>query len=274
MSNSNSTKLLIIVPTLNSYKILPKLINSIKNQNYTKWRILFIDGESAKEHKRWLEVCCTNNSNIDYIKQNEKNKGIYGAMNQGIDYLNNSEWVLFWGSDDWAANEDVFKNMVSLIDNESENQFRNLPDLFIFNGFYIKRSSERLSRIARFESSKICLGQKEYKKDLFFGSIPPHQATLFRSGILKEIKGFDDKFKLTADLDFFLKLRNKKDLKVLISNQHLVNMSDDGVSARNSRLRFKEVINTYYKHYKYFFIIPFFMRYLRKTYSFFRTYFR
>ena len=47
-------KILIIVPTLNSYKILQKLIDSLHNQTYKKWRLIFVDGKSDINHKKWL----------------------------------------------------------------------------------------------------------------------------------------------------------------------------------------------------------------------------
>ena len=39
-------KILFIVPTLNSYHLLPKLVNSIQNQSFKNWEIIFIDGDS------------------------------------------------------------------------------------------------------------------------------------------------------------------------------------------------------------------------------------
>jgi len=40
--------LLIVVPTLNSYKILPNLVRSLENQSYKNWKLVFIDGNSKK----------------------------------------------------------------------------------------------------------------------------------------------------------------------------------------------------------------------------------
>ena len=41
-------KFIIIVPTLNSYKILNNLVNSIKSQTWKNWKVFFIDGGSTK----------------------------------------------------------------------------------------------------------------------------------------------------------------------------------------------------------------------------------
>ena len=37
-----------------------------------------------------------------FYNQNDNYKGIYGAMNNGIEYAKKNEWILFWGSDDYA----------------------------------------------------------------------------------------------------------------------------------------------------------------------------
>ena len=77
-------KIKIIVPTLNTYKILPNLINSLKNQTWNYWELLFVDGDSNKEHYAWLKKECKKELRFKIIKQEKNYKGIYGAMNQGF----------------------------------------------------------------------------------------------------------------------------------------------------------------------------------------------
>ena len=74
----------IVVPTLDSYLILPRLINSLKKQTWTDWNLLFIDGESNKEHYEWLRKSCIHDPRLKFIKQEKKFNAIYGAMNQGF----------------------------------------------------------------------------------------------------------------------------------------------------------------------------------------------
>ena len=61
-----------VVPTLNTYLILPKLINSLKNQTWKNWELLFVDGESNKEHVEWLKNSCKKDSKLKMIKQEKK----------------------------------------------------------------------------------------------------------------------------------------------------------------------------------------------------------
>ena len=59
--------LLLIVPTLNSYKVLPRLINSLKSQIFVDWSLLLVDGPSNNDHKLYLDNCCKNDKRINYI---------------------------------------------------------------------------------------------------------------------------------------------------------------------------------------------------------------
>ena len=56
--------LLLIVPTLNSYKVLPRLINSLKSQIFVDWSLLLVDGPSNNDHKLYLDNCCKNDKRI------------------------------------------------------------------------------------------------------------------------------------------------------------------------------------------------------------------
>ena len=63
------TSIKIIVPTLNTYLILPKLINSLKIQTWKDWNLLFVDGDSTKKHFNWIKNSCLSDSRLNLIKQ-------------------------------------------------------------------------------------------------------------------------------------------------------------------------------------------------------------
>ena len=102
---------------------------------------------------------------------------------------------------------------------------------------------------------------------MFRGNSPPHQATLIGPGARLRKPLYNDRLTLTADLDFFVFLGNKKNLKVEIFKETIVNMEDAGISSRLFWLRIFEVIKTYFTHYKIFFIIPFIARYIKRLIS-------
>ena len=139
-------RLFIVIPTLNSYKDLPKLLYSLKSQTYIKWRALFIDGYSSKKHQNFLERESNLDSRIKWVLQKGEFKGIYGAMNQGFLNAKNEEWVIFWGSDDYAKDKNVFEKLVKNIEVLNKKNLR--YDLFICSGKYIEFREAVCSRLS------------------------------------------------------------------------------------------------------------------------------
>ena len=86
-----------------------------------------------------------------------------------------------------------------------------------------------------------------FKKSLFLGITPPHQATFFNKNSFDKLSSFSENLKLASDLDYFLKLSCVDGISILVLNNELVNMSTDGISSQKNILRFKEVFYAYKK---------------------------
>ena len=100
------SSILIIVPTKNSTKYLGKLVNSLLDQEDPNWRVIFVDFNSEKFHKYFLQNICDQDKRFKTKKQTSKT-GIYGAQNIGFKFYKYNEWMLFWGADDYASNSKV-----------------------------------------------------------------------------------------------------------------------------------------------------------------------
>ena len=254
----------IIVPTLNSYSILPNLIKSLKKQSWSKWTLLFVDGKSSNDHFEWLIKSCKEDSRLKIIKQEDSYKGIFGAMNQGYETIKDNELVLFWGSDDWAFAPNVLEKIVNKIDS-----YPNKFDLVICKGKYINNQSKKLSRSSQFLNNKYSkiLDKKSFRRKLFIGMTPPHQATFFNKRSFSKISSFSDNLKLASDLDYFLKFSKKEDISILVIEYDLVYISTNGISSQKNKLRLSEVLVSYINSFGIFFFIPFILRYIRKIFS-------
>ena len=86
----------VITVTLNSEKTILKTINSINNQIYKEFEYIIVDGGSSDKTLQIIKE----NLKKKYILISEKDKGIYHAMNKGIN-LSNGKFVGFLNSDDW-----------------------------------------------------------------------------------------------------------------------------------------------------------------------------
>jgi hypothetical protein len=254
---------LIVVPTLDSYCLLPRLRDSLLLQSFTSWRVLFVNGVSSPQHNEWLEACCSLHTNFSYVNQDVHYAGIYGAMNQGVRYANNREYVMFWGSDDWCPNQHVLEKLFYAI-TCAESYLSS--DFFICSARYFQSESLLPGRISKFTSTSF-LSSRDFRSLLFWGASPPHQATIFKPSFLKKRGLFSQSFKLASDLDFFLNSASIADLRVAIFDLEVVNMLSSGVSGRMHNLRLHEVSTLYFNTFNLLFIVPFISRYIRRLIS-------
>ena len=140
----NLPSFLIVVPTLDSHHLLPRLLSSLQQQAYSRWRLIFIDGNSGSSHRKWLIQCCVDEPRCTWVDQRSDQPGIFGAMNQGFALAAPDEWLLFWGSDDWAASPTVLADLAAVLGAAGVNQ--NVPDLFVCRGRYVDALSGSILR--------------------------------------------------------------------------------------------------------------------------------
>jgi glycosyltransferase involved in cell wall biosynthesis len=256
--------LLILVPTFNSFHLLPRLLASLQQQCWPRWGLLFIDGPSTQEHRQWLENCCSAEPRCRWLEQNPAKPGIFGAMNQGFSYAGPADWLLFWGSDDWAAAPTVLAEVAAALETALTNGMA--PDLLVCRGRYADAASEALARATVFQPAGV-LDAAAYRRALLLGSTPPHQATLFGPGARQRLARYASGFRLSADLDYFLQLSSHPGLRVQCLDLELVHMADGGVSGQQTQRRLQEVRRAYRCAFGWYWWFPFLMRYLRRVAS-------
>ena len=179
-------------------------------------------------------------------------------MNQGFLNAASTDWLLFWGSDDWAASPNVLSDASSAL-----SRLAQLPDLLVCSGRYVREASGELGRATVFQQSCL-LNQSVYRKALFLGATPPHQATFFGPGARKNLSNYYSVFRLSADLDYFLQLSHFQGLRVQCLDLELVHMLDGGISGQQTNRRLREVKLAYRRSFGYFWFFPFVARYLRR----------
>ena len=257
--------LLIVVPTLDSYALLPRLLASLQDQTWPHWRLLFVDGPSCESHRRWLEQCCAAEPRCSWSAQDPSEPGIFGAMNQGFavstDPDNPIDWLLFWGSDDWAASPTVFAEVMAALATFTSQP---LPDLLVCSGRYVQAGT--LARPTVFHPAAL-LDAAAYSRALLIGSTPPHQATLFGVGARRRLARYASGFRLSADLDYFLQLGRHRDLRVQCLDLELVHMAAGGISGQQTQRRLQEVRRAYRRVFGWRWWFPFMQRYLRRLAS-------
>lgn len=255
---------LIVVPTFNSYSLLPSLLSSLQKQTWPHWRVLFIDGPSGLEHRKWLQQCCSAESRCRWVTQSPSEPGIFGAMNHGFAHAAPSDWLMFWGSDDWAAGPAVFSQLVAALEHSASHG--TTPDLLVSRGRYAIAASGLLTRSTQFQPAGL-LSSHAYRRALWFGSTPPHQATLFGPGARRQLARYAPGFRLSADLDYFLQLSNHPGLRVQCLDLEIVHMAVGGVSGQQHQRRLQEVRCAYRRAFAWRWWFPFIARYIRRLAS-------
>jgi glycosyltransferase involved in cell wall biosynthesis len=256
--------LLIVVPTLNSFALLSRLVASLQAQSWPHWRILFIDGPSSQNHRNWLHLCSLEEPRCQWQPQDLTQPGIFGAMNQGFAVAEPDDWLLFWGSDDWAASSNVLEKLIGALQCAVSNGV--LPDLVVCGGRYFDVATGALGRCTIFCHSALLMASG-YRRALLLGSTPPHQATLFGPGARSRLNHYAPGFRLSADLDYFLQISCHPDLQVQCLDLELVHMANCGISSKQTQRRLQEVRRAYQRTFGAVWWFPFLARYIRRMFS-------
>lgn len=114
MNQSPIPKFSIIIPTYNSGSTLTIALESIVLQSYQNFEVLIIDGESNDNTKEIVSQFQKQIPRLYFLS--EKDKGIYDAMNKGID-LAKGDWLFFMGSDDSFYDASVLEKVALAIQN-------------------------------------------------------------------------------------------------------------------------------------------------------------
>ena len=260
-----STPLVLIVPTLNSYHCLPHLVASLQSQTWSHWHVLIIDGGSREETVSYLRQLCADDPRFRWQRQVPPYKGIFGAMNQGLAVVAstpawNQAWVLFWGSDDWAASPQVLATVANHL--ERLTSAGRSPDLLICRARYAQVNAEGQQILGRRSTFRLT---GSYRWSVFLGPTPPHQGTLFGPKVRQRLPNYAEGFELSADVDYFLRLSRFADASVELLPLDLVEMASTGISGQRNQQRFREVRWAYQRRYGHLWWLSFGLRYLKRA---------
>ncbi len=94
----------IIIPTYNAEQYVERLLRSLFQQQSTDFEIIILDSLSTDSTIDIINSIQSDHQQVRIVR--EKDKGIYDAMNRGIE-LATGEWVYFMGCDDVFFDENV-----------------------------------------------------------------------------------------------------------------------------------------------------------------------
>jgi len=105
MPNTLEKHFIIGVPTFNRSRFISRIVNSVQNQNYSNWTILFVDDYSVDDTKNTILNFTEKTTKIQYRKMS-KNSGVNAVRNCIIEQaklIDNDAYLLLIDDDDYLA---------------------------------------------------------------------------------------------------------------------------------------------------------------------------
>lgn len=224
-------KVSIITATYNSEKTLLDTLLSVESQTYPDIEYIIVDSVSTDGT---LDLVRKNSSRVTKIVS-EKDKGIYDALNKGVE-MATGDIVGFIHSDDILARSDIIEKIVD--------EFKCSGADFVY-GDLVFTDRNITSRVKRYWRSG------EFRKTkISFGWAPPHPSVYMKKQVYQNDGLFDLNFKIAADYDQMIRILKRDDIKVSYLNQVIVKMRLGGESTKieNTVSSTREIISVMKKH--------------------------
>lgn len=228
MQLSQGVRFTVVTVVLNAENVIGRTIESVFNQTYLPYEYLIFDGcstdgtlEIISGYKQRFE-----DKGIAFRYISEKDSGLYNAMNKGIKAAT-GDFVSFLNAGDWYQ-ADALYNINAFY---QEEHF----DLTYGGLNYINPNGSvtiKMSKLDRFPVTS-----RHWN----------HPSMFLRREIYQKY-GFDERIKILADFDLYLKLR-KDGTKIRVIDKVITNFVADGVSTnvklKNVLRRAKEKYGIY-----------------------------
>lgn len=225
-------KISIITTTYNSATTLEDTLKSVQAQTYPHIEHLIIDGASkdatlsiTKKYKHITKVI------------SEPDKGIYDAMNKGIQQAS-GDVIGFLNSDDLLFDKTVVSKIVHSFETDN-------CDAIYGNLIYVHPND--LSKVERYWKSK-----QHQISDANLAWQPPHPTFYAKKAVYDKVGLFDLNFKIGADFEWLYRVLFIEKINSKYIDEMLVKMRSGGASNQSLKNRIellKDYRNTYRKHH-------------------------
>lgn len=173
-------KFSIIVVAYNAASTMQRCIETVLQQDYPNKELVIIDGGSGDGT---VEILRANDHLIRYWVS-EPDRGIYDAMNKGVDRAT-GDWIIFLGADDFLFGLDVLKRVAHLL------AFKKGQSRVVYGKVaVVSREGKIVSEWGEEAGSLLGL---------------PHQATFHHKSFFEIHGRFDETFKIAGDHEMLLR---------------------------------------------------------------------
>lgn len=214
-------KISVITATWNSGRTIGDTLRSVFNQSFTNVEHIIKDGGSKDDT---LEICKSfeqkyytdgdKGRTINILS--DKDKGIYDAMNQGIEAAT-GDVIGILNSDDFYTSDDVLARVAE--------EFEKSPELEAVYGDIHFVKDENLKKCTRYFSSRYFRPWA-----LRFGFMPAHPSFYVRREVYEKYGLYDLDFRTSSDFEMMVRLFVKEKIHARYINKDFVTMRAGGES--------------------------------------------
>lgn len=227
----------IITCTFNASKYIDRTLNSVRSQSYPHIEHFIIDGVSKDDTVKKAQTY-TYDSRYPVIVKSEPDKGLYDAMNKGIQ-LAKGDYIIFLNAGDEFAEEDTLTSVAEqLKDKQLPGVIYGNTDIVDENGNFLRKR-----RLAPPET----LSWRSFKH----GMLVCHQSFYAKTDIAQKVP-YNLNYKLSADVDWCIRIMKEAEQQGLtLWNTHMTLCSylEGGMSVKSHRASLKERFKIMSDHY-------------------------
>ncbi|WP_160716048.1 glycosyltransferase family 2 protein [Chitinophaga solisilvae] len=221
----------IITVCYNAEKFIESTIQSVLAQSYPHIEYIIVDGASRDNTMQVVEKYGSRIAKV----VSEKDKGLYDAMNKGMQ-LATGDYLLFLNADDVLAGNTVLEDMLQVC-----------PDADVYYGEAMFMDENGADLGLRSTQTPHKVPEQLTWKSLKHGMVVSHQAYIIRRRLSPL---YDLQYKVCADIDWMIRTL-KASRQICNTHQVVAKFRVGGTSKQRQQLAWKEryrILSHYYGH--------------------------
>ncbi len=204
-------KVSIITVCYKSAKTIGFALRSALTQSYSELEFIVVDGNSNDGTTDLVAQLGKEFPERKILYKSEPDKGIYDAMNKGLE-MATGDLIGFLNADDFLMYPEAIENLVS-----------NLGSAQAIYADLVYVDSNNVNKVIRYWKSG-------FKANFKLGWMPPHPTFYCRKSIFDQFGGFDASFRTAGDYELMLRFIHKNGIKTSYLPKVVVGMRVGGVS--------------------------------------------
>ncbi len=227
--NNNEPLVSVIVNCFNGEKYLEECLNSILNQTYKNWEVIFWDNHSTDNSKKIFQKF--NDKRFKYYLS-PRHSFLYEARDLAIK-VSNGDFIAFCDVDDFWS-KDRLKFQIPL--------FKNKNIGVVYCNQWILNDKDKKKKILK----KKIIPKGKISSNIIRGSAVTILTALIRKSEYKNLEvGFNKKYQIIGDFDFFVRISKKCSFDFVQLPLVYYRLHDDNFTKKNRETELRELEEWY-----------------------------